>query len=395
MSKINILVIPSDLYGVGSFRFIEPHVQIQKLFPDDFNIEINPNVNLNDLEYLSQFDIIIGGKDLFPYEKAIEILPKLKEVNTKVIIDIDDYWTLNPSHPQYHYSKEIKYGEKVVKFIPLVDYITTTTDYFADEIRKFNNNVVVFPNAIDPTSKKFQIKEEKSDRIRVAFLGGSTHLKDLEILKPAFVSINEKYKDRLQTVLCGFDTRGETYERQANGQVIKRAFKPKEICWYEYEKIFTANYKHLSKEYFDFLMKFKNEEYPDVANEQYRRVWTKPMSTYSLNYNLFDISLAPLELNKFNLCKSQLKVIEAGFFKKAFVGSEISPYMIDIKHGENGFLVNNKNDKKNWAYYLKNLIDNPELIKDMGEKLYETVKDKYDIRNVSKDRAEFYKTIVE
>jgi hypothetical protein len=34
------------------------------------------------------------------------------------------------------------------------------------------------------------------------------------------------------------------------------------------------------------------------------------------------------------------------------------------------------------------------MIKDMGERLYETVKDKYDLNIVTKQRAEFYKSIV-
>jgi hypothetical protein len=34
------------------------------------------------------------------------------------------------------------------------------------------------------------------------------------------------------------------------------------------------------------------------------------------------------------------------------------------------------------------------MAKDMGERLYETVKDKYDLKNVTKDRAEFYKSII-
>jgi hypothetical protein len=29
-----------------------------------------------------------------------------------------------------------------------------------------------------------------------------------------------------------------------------------------------------------------------ISIEPYRRVWTKPISTYALNYNLFDISLS-------------------------------------------------------------------------------------------------------
>jgi hypothetical protein len=33
-----------------------------------------------------------------------------------------------------------------------------------------------------------------------------------------------------------------------------------------------------------------HKPYADIANEPYRRVWTKPISTYALNYN--DISLA-------------------------------------------------------------------------------------------------------
>ena len=35
-------------------------------------------------------------------------------------------------------------------------------------------------------------------------------------------------------------------------------------------------------------MKFiPNSEFENVANEPYRRVWTKPISTYASNYNLF------------------------------------------------------------------------------------------------------------
>jgi hypothetical protein len=35
------------------------------------------------------------------------------------------------------------------------------------------------------------------------------------------------------------------------------------------------------------------------------------------------------------------------------------------------------------------------MITDMGERLYETVKDTYDLRKVTRDRAEWYKTLVQ
>jgi hypothetical protein len=40
------------------------------------------------------------------------------------------------------------------------------------------------------------------------------------------------------------------------------------------------------------------------------------------------------------------------------------------------------------------LVDNPNLVNDMGERLYETVKDTYDLNNVTKNRAEYYKSLI-
>jgi len=39
-------------------------------------------------------------------------------------------------------------------------------------------------------------------------------------------------------------------------------------------------------------------------------------------------------------------------------------------------------------------VNNPNLMVDLGERLYETVKDKYDLRNVTKTRAEWYKSLI-
>ena len=43
---------------------------------------------------------------------------------------------------------------------------------------------------------------------------------------------------------------------------------------------------------------------------------------------------------------------------------------------------------------MKKLINNPNLVEDLGNKLYETVKDKYSLPNVCKDRVEFLKSII-
>jgi glycosyltransferase involved in cell wall biosynthesis len=100
--------------------------------------------------------------------------------------------------------------------------------------------------------------------------------------------------------------------------------------------------------------------------------------------------------------KSQLKVIEAGFYKKALIASDLGPYTIDLKHclknGEfvdgNAMLVDEHRNHSDWAKFIEKLVKNSNLAKDMGERLYETVKDTYDLNVVTKTRAEFYKSIV-
>jgi len=60
----------------------------------------------------------------------------------------------------------------------------------------------------------------------------------------------------------------------------------------------------------------------------------------------------------------------------------------------NALLVDESRNHSDWSKYIKKLVTNPNLIKDMGERLYETVKDTYDLRVVTKNRAEWYKSLI-
>ena len=192
---------------------------------------------------------------------------------------------------------------------------------------------------------------------------------------------------------------------QKTGEQKQRPIKPKESVWYQYERIFTDDYNLVSEDYKKFLLSFENKEYENVHNEPYRRVWTKPITSYASNYNLFDISLAPLKESTFNKVKSQLKVIEAGFHKKAIIAQDFGPYQIDIenaylKGGDineegNGFLVPTIKNHKLWYSHLKKLILNPDLITKLGENLYNTVNGTYDMKSVCGKRRDLYVKLVE
>lgn len=756
-SKIRVLVVPSDRTGVGKFRSIDPHVKLETLYPDDFTVTIDYAPKLHEDDFLKSYDIIHFHRTLGPFEGMENLMGKLRHFGVKTVLDLDDYWLPPSEHPAFLLIKQDNLDKKISENLRHPDYVMTTTSIFADEIKKFNKNVVVFPNAIDPSEKQYQSDTTRTDRLRIGWLGGScyddqteiltdqgwkyfkdlnksekvatlnpetgtmeyhaptsyiaqpfmgdlqsvstknvdyavtpnhnmyvsrvgslthkrpnfelipsenlygtnfhckkdatwegkerdvfllpgvqndsphhpdapekiiamddwlkffgfwladgwtetgnqqvgicqfksfdvleelceimgkygfepyvnpnapgqhrycnkqlwsylrllgkakdkfipreflnlstrqlnillewylkgdghtdpngrsrawtvskqladdlmeialktgnaasiknrgrkganyikenrvisgttdvyqigfynksakhnqlnplvrvkdhftvpydgivycvevqnhviyvrrngkgfwcgnSHLADLEPLRSLQV-LHTDYRDKMQIVLCGFDTRGKfTTINQQTGERQQRDIKPEETVWARYEELFTDNYNLVTPEYRDFLKKYKKDGFND-ENEPYRRVWTKPITTYASNYRMFDVSLAPLRENVFNYVKSNLKVIEAGFHKRAFIGQNYGPYTVDIidafeKGGTinptgNGILIDTVHNHKGWHKAVKKLLDNPNLAYDLGEKLYETVKDKYHLDTVSRARAQFYKSIV-
>jgi glycosyltransferase involved in cell wall biosynthesis len=403
MSKIKVLVVPSDRSGVGKFRSVDPHIFLQNIYGDDFHVDIIYDPSYDDMNFWKQYQIVSFHRSIGPdFEKAHELIQKLNSMDIITVCDIDDYWMPGKEHPIHDIIKFNKINEKITANLKVAKYVTTTTTIFADEIRKYNKNVFVLPNAINPNEAQFKEPTIESDKLRFGWLGGSSHLHDIQILNQAFSKLL-KYKDDVQYVLCGFDTRGTVTEiNSQTGEHVKRNIKPDETVWAQYEKIFTQDYKIVSDEYKKHLLLYNQDIFPNEMAESYLRVWTKPVTSYAKNYSKFDVSLAPIKNHMFNRMKSQLKVIEAGFYKKALIASNVGPYSLDLKHclknGElvdgNALLVDEVRNHSDWAKYMEKLIKNPNMAKDMGERLYETVKDKYDLNVVTKDRAEFYKSIL-
>jgi glycosyltransferase involved in cell wall biosynthesis len=333
-------------------------------------------------------------------------LDRCDRLGIVTIMDLDDYWAPGPHHPAYLLIKNANLDKLILNNVRIARNVTTTTPIFAKELSNHNKNVFVIPNAIDPKEKQFTPKPEPSDRLRIGWLGGSSHLKDLEILKDVVGRVKSNgLIDKVQFVLCGYDLRGTmTIIDEKTKESKQRPIKPNESVWFQYEKIFTDNYSTVSPEYKEFLLQYKNEEFADVVNEPYRRVWTKPISTYASNYNLFDVSLAPLEENIFNKVKSQLKVIEAGFHKKAIIAQDFGPYQIDIKNASqfgggwdengNGILIESNKNHKDWFKYIKKLIENPELVEQLSTNLHNSIKDKYSIDTVSATRRDLYLELI-
>jgi len=402
MSKIKVLVLPSDKTGVGKFRSIDPHVMLQNNHSDDFHVDIDYEPRINDVNYWKQYDIVHFHRSIgHDYDQAPTIIQNLNNIGIVTIMDLDDYWLPTKEHPVHQLVIQNKLHEKILANMKVANHVITTTSIFATEISKYNKNVYILPNAINPKEPQFQAETLPSDKLRFGWLGGSSHLHDLKLLDGTINKL-KPLKDNFSMYLCGFDTRGTVTEiNQQTGEQKQREIKPEETVWARYEEIFTDRYNMVDPKHREYLMKFKDEGYVSDVLPFYNRVWTKPVTTYATNYRWFDVSLAPIKNHIFNRVKSQLKVIEAGFYKKAIIASNVGPYTIDLKHSlQNGNFVDGNallvDEVRNgdWSKYMKKLIENPNWAYDLGQRLYETVKDTYDLNKVTKDRAELYLSLV-
>ena len=85
----------------------------------------------------------------------------------------------------------------------------------------------------------------------------------------------------------------------------------------------------------------------------------------------FDIGVAPLEKSNFTQYKSNIKWQEYSLMGIPTIASNTPPYSDSIKHGKNGYLV--ENTMEDWYNAFKLMIENESLRRKIGEKAKEEV----------------------
>jgi len=450
--KIRILFYNLDGAGVNYFRTLTPAQELERNHGDEFFVEINPQLDFNDpniIDYLKTFHIIHYHRQfLGDIRQMLKLAQELRKSGTILIVDIDDYWVLPKHHPFYQMSLERKLHIPIIENLKIADYVTTTTDLFAEQIRKVTgkDNVGVFYNSVDPTwMKQFQNnwKPDPDGLVRITYMAGSSHMGDVQQLEGVINVLNTdtNTKGKFKITIAGWDTEGSTtditFNQEFSAELQKRGLwthdvvkainksrgdvdqipeisqelkdkyrgkifssqqrdiKSQESVYLVYEKILTDNHKLIQdSDYLQWLMNFeRNVKYENEGN--FGRRWTQKANMYASVLDETDIVIAPLADNEFNKMKSNLKQVECWTRKLPIVCSDIPPYNVHGKHMENCVLIPaEKNAHKYWKKYLKKLILDADLRKKLGEQLYEDFKVNYNLAEVTKKRAEFYKAAV-
>lgn len=250
----------------------------------------------------------------------------------KVVLDLDDnLWQIPVGNlamgtAQQHANRIMSLTESV----KCADHITVSTEPLKTALVGLNPNITVLPNYIDPKDWKFKRKKHK--KIRIGWVWSPTHIPDMFVVWDALREIGKR--EDVEIVIFGTEI-----------DVFK--------------DIKTTNIKGV-----DY------QEYPRVFMEAG-----------------IDISIAPLEDNDFNKCKSNIKWLESTMAGAAFIGSNIYPYEHSVKDGKTGYLAKNTSQ---WIKKMTNLIENPEYRAKMVENAKKEVLEKYTSGECFK---EFYSSI--
>lgn len=315
---MRILCIASNKGAVNYHRIEAPHLALKIKNPswDIRFIEseegmFNPKFGNTDVFVFTRqirLQTLEVGKAKIPMEKVFE---GLKKAGKKIILDVDDWWVLDDDHILAdRLGKD--YIEQTIRSLRVASMVITTNKRLLKKIRPYNKNVYIIPNCISHHEEQWQ---PKKTGFKIAYFGGNTHDKDLQMLQT---------------------------------DVKERAVA------------FVPDHKKFG---------FKIEPMKDVYN-------------YGNLYNDVGLSLAPLALSPFNVCKSNLKVMEAAAKKTAIAVSNVPPYT-DFKHES----IITLNPDEDWESVFD--ISEKEM-KQRGNRLYEAVREVYNIDKWNEFRKKLY-----
>ncbi|SEQ48267.1 MULTISPECIES: glycosyltransferase [Pseudomonas] len=250
-----LLVHPSDSGGCGHYRHRQPFRAMQEAMLVDGAIVDKAMLSPVELERFDP-DVILYQRQFTP--QGINQIEEGRYAFSKAfrVIDMDDYYVDVPKK-SIHRNAMPKDVDKLIQVVlDRVDRFVASTAPLADAFSKYHRDIRVMPNYL-PVDWWGNLKAERrvGPKPRVGWIGGTSHTGDLELL----VDVLKELADEVDWIFMGMCP-------EKLRPYIKEFHKPVPI-----------------------------EPYPEKMA--------------SLN---LDLALAPLEQNRFNECKTNLRLLEYG-----------------------------------------------------------------------------------
>lgn len=308
-----ILANHVNWFGCGNHRVIQPFKALEEnLLCEGGMIHGVPGV----LEVAQQEpDVVL--LELVTSSSVPYIIEQFRKVSdAKVIVEYDDYIPNLPIKNQNRHNFPQHIIKNLRRVIESADWVVVSTHPLAEAYRDFHPDIRVAQNRLSVSQwGHLNSLRGSSKKVRVGWAGGNSHAGDLEILRP----IIKELEDQVQWVFMGM--------------------KPEGV---------------------------KCEFHPGVPFDLY------PEKLASLN---LDLALVPLEINQFNECKSNLRLLEIGTCGVPIIATDIVPYRcgLPVTLVENRF--------KDWMKAILAHIHDAELRVEQGDALREAIQRDWYLRD--------------
>jgi len=305
--------------GLHGINYHRLITPLRRLEDDIQMFWIDSLTKLSELE-LDKVDYLIVSRKISVGDYGI-FRKILNKYNIKLVLDNDDFWELE----KHNQANELYFrylSHDIKNTIKIADIIWSPSHVLIKEMKRINPRAEYYyvPNSINPDDPQWKGGKLHTDKVRFGYLGAMGHSKDIDLI--------------------GYD------------------FSDKE------------------------MYSVAVEDYPDRFGANYV-ISPEDSFSYGKLYKYFDVSLVPLGTSKFNQCKSDLKISEAGFTRTAVIASKVTPYKQVIEDGITGILVN---DKLEWKEAIEGMT--LEKAKRLANNLYDFCVEEYHVDKVNEIRLD-------
>ncbi len=292
-------------------------------------------------DQIKQADLVVITRE-FPIwsSEYHQVMEEARKSSKFVVYELDDLLLEIPEqHPDYSYYTASR--SAILQAVVEADAVVGSTPAICEYLEQFNPSTHLWENYLDDSLWSFSTPNQAPDHtpIRIGYMGGHSHIHDLNLIIPALQRILTQFSHQVQISFYGI--------------------QPPSL-----------------------LKNFSNVDWIPVAFGSYR-----DFAAYFQHQNC-DIFLAPLESNLFNHCKSHLKFLEYGALGVPGVYSRVRPYERLVDQGQNGFLAS---DNDEWETYLTRLIVDPELRLRIGKNAQDSVRQSWLLSDHSEIFADLYR----
>ena len=287
---------------------------------------------LTDETRLDGMDFLVLLRQTAKNRKLLKLIKKNKK-NKVVLFDLDDLvfdyrdlplvmWTTKGKNIFFW----VGYFWGVRRIAKRVDGFVVTNEFLGEKIkRSFKKPCIVIPNSLNETQvgiadkcvneKKEKNSDTRTKKFRIGYFSGSpTHERDLQMVEPELIKFLQKHDDVILEVV-GY----MKYSNQLRELIKQKKVRIKPL----------VGYRELEREMAEV-----------------------------------EVNIAPLVINDFTNCKSELKFFEAAVVETTTIASPSYTFEKCITDGENGFLTR----PGEWFEKLEYLYQNPKKNREIAKR---------------------------